>query len=84
MSVEATALQPPQQKQSLSSCGAPGSLGAGVRRTVSIKILKEFARDRLPRDAPLKEVLLAEDDEIPANEFVGKTKTWLALLRIQR
>lgn len=81
MSVEGTALQTPQQKQSGSSCDATGSLDAVVRRTVSIKILKEYARDRLPRDSPLREVLLAEEDHISVNEFLGKIKTWLVLVR---
>ena len=82
MSVEATALQPPQQKQSGSSSDTTGSLGAVVRRTASVKTLKEFARERLPRGSPLREVILAEDDVVPVNELVGKVKTWLTLLRI--
>jgi len=48
---------------------------------VSLRALKRFALEILPKDSPLRDVLLVEDDEIPTSEMVGKAKIWLALLR---
>jgi len=48
---------------------------------VSMKALKRFALDKLPYDSPLRTVVIAEDDEISASEFVGAARVWLALLR---
>lgn len=44
---------------------------------VNIKLLKIFARERLPKHSTLRELILAESgDEIDAHEFVGKAGTW--------
>ena len=71
MSAEAAVPRSPQQ-----------NLRHDSHRSVSIRALKEFAQERLPKASPLRDVLLTEDDEISVHEFVGKAKTWLALLRI--
>ena len=56
-----------------------GDLSAAT--TVSLKALKQFALEKLPDDWPLKNVLLADDDEIPARELPSRAKVWLVLLR---
>jgi hypothetical protein len=42
--------------------------------------LKAFAADRLP-DCALRDVLLAEGDEITNAEFLARLPIWLSLLR---
>jgi len=51
---------------------------------ISMKALKRFALEKLPDHSPLRTVLISEDDEISASEFVGAAKVWLALLRHAR
>jgi hypothetical protein len=51
---------------------------------VNLKGLKQFAVEKLPKEWPLRDVLAAEEDEIPAYEFLAKTKVWLTLLRYKR
>jgi hypothetical protein len=48
---------------------------------VDIRPVKEFAEKRLKTDSLLRKVLAAEPDSLPAEEFVGKLGTWLAILR---
>lgn len=48
---------------------------------VNLRNLKRYSLEKLPKDWPLRDVLLAEDDEVPASEFPGKVKVWLALLQ---
>jgi len=50
---------------------------------VSLKSLKVFARERLPANSMLAQVILAEDDEVFAFELAGKARIWLALLRVE-
>jgi len=54
---------------------------ARPERSVSIETLKAFARDRLPTDSPLRDLLLTEPDELPSSELLVKTSVWLRLLR---
>ena len=51
---------------------------------VNVRPLKAFASTRLPRDCPLRQVLVAERDTLNANEFLAKMETWLKLLRLRR
>lgn len=51
------------------------------RRKVSITALKRFAEERLPRESPLREVLITERDELSPEEFIAKLDVWLRLLR---
>jgi len=50
-------------------------------RTVSIELLKAFARDKLPVDSPLRDLILAEPDRILASELAVKIPMYLQLLR---
>lgn len=46
---------------------------------VDIRSLKPFAR-KLPRDSSLRNVLVAEKDQMDATEFLHKLEIWLKLL----
>lgn len=48
---------------------------------VNLKVLKQFAVEKLPKGWPLREVLVTEEDEIGAIEFLAKARVWLVLLR---
>ena len=48
---------------------------------VNLRALKKFAAEKLPEESPLRDVLMLEENEISASEFLSKTKTWLVLLR---
>jgi len=50
-------------------------------RTVDIKDLKKFVRENLSKNSTLRDILLAEDDELEAYEFSAKVDVWLKLLR---
>ncbi len=50
-------------------------------RTIKISVLKQFTLDTLPAGCTLREVLLADKDEMPVDEFLCKIPLWLALLR---
>ncbi len=50
-------------------------------RTIKTSVLKQFALDTLPAGCTLKEVLLADKDEMPVDEFLFKIPLWLVLLR---
>ena len=46
---------------------------------IKINALKEFASQRLPRNAPLREVLLSEEDELEVDVFLARLPIWLKL-----
>jgi hypothetical protein len=48
---------------------------------VDLRRLKQYAMSKLPSYSPLREVLLAESDEVEAVEYLARLKTWLVLLR---
>ena len=50
-------------------------------RPIDIRPVKRLATRHLPNSSILRTVILAEDDEIEAIEFLAKLKIWLALLR---
>lgn len=50
-------------------------------RTVNIKPIKAFAMEKLPKDNPLRLVLLLEDDELDAAVFLARLSLWLKLAR---
>jgi hypothetical protein len=52
-----------------------------LRRKIDIRRLKRFALEHLPRDSPLRDVLLAEEDELSVQDFLAKMDLWLKLLR---
>ena len=47
---------------------------------VNLGPLKKFAREKMANSA-LGEVLIAERDEVTANELLSKLPTWLILLK---
>jgi len=49
--------------------------------TVSIRKLKEFAYEKLPRNSFLRELLLWEKDELTVTEYIAKISVWLKLFR---
>ena len=51
------------------------------RKRVDIKPLKFFAFEKFPKDCALRDVLLAEQDFLNAEEFAVKMEIWLKLLR---
>jgi len=55
-----------------------------LENNVNIARLKKFALECLPRDWPLCEVLLAENDSIPILVFLARLKIWLQLSSLKR
>jgi hypothetical protein len=53
-----------------------------VHYKIDIRPLKAFASERLPKNWPLREALLAERDILEAQEFLAKMGTWLNLSRM--
>jgi len=47
-------------------------------RMINIRTLKEFALEKLPKNHPLRDVLLTEKDEMPAEEFLIKMDVCLS------
>lgn len=54
-----------------------------VGRRIDIRSLKEFARQHLPRDSALREIILSDRDVLDAEEFLVKVDVWLKLLRME-
>ena len=50
---------------------------------VSLRGLKQWASDILPRGSCLRDVLLVEPDTLCIDEFLAKTPNWLKLARIE-
>lgn len=49
-------------------------------RTLPTKGIKGFVTRHLPQDHPLRQVILAEKEELTAEEFTAKMDIWLLLL----
>lgn len=47
---------------------------------LNIKPLKELVFKEFPPDSVLRDLILSEDDELTAEEFIVKTRTWLKLV----
>ncbi len=54
---------------------------ASVHKVIDIRPLKALAAERLASDSVLKRVLLTEPDSMPADDYLAKLGTWLAILR---
>jgi hypothetical protein len=52
-------------------------------RKVDIRPLKLFAREKIPLKCVLRDLLLTDNDELEAAEFLVKTKVWLRLLQVR-
>jgi hypothetical protein len=48
---------------------------------INIRSLKQFAFEMLPKESPLRDLLLTEKDELPAEEFLIKLDVWFKLLK---
>lgn len=48
---------------------------------VDIRPLKKFVDTKCRSGSLLKRVLAVEPDNLPAQEFLGKMRTWLAILK---
>jgi hypothetical protein len=51
---------------------------------VDITLLKEFVESHLPPGNPLRESILADDEEISKEAFLAKLTVWLRLSRLKR
>jgi len=52
-----------------------------TKRMILMRKLKDFAFEKLPKGSALRDVLLAEDDELDAEAYLAKTDVWLKLLK---
>ncbi|MEM3733276.1 MAG: hypothetical protein QXK81_07225 [Candidatus Bathyarchaeia archaeon] len=52
-------------------------------KRLSMKSLKDFALNNLPKGSVLREVLLMEKDELEVNEFLIKMDVWLKLFKME-
>ncbi len=50
---------------------------------LSLRELKEDAREHRPPGDPYREAILAEPDELDPGSFAAKLRTWLVLLRLK-
>jgi hypothetical protein len=48
-------------------------------KMVNMRSLKQFAFKMLPKELPLRDLLLTEKDELTAQEFIIKLEIWLKL-----
>lgn len=56
------------------------SATANIAHMVSIKELKRWALEKLPRNIPLRDLLLSYPDELEAEAIVHLIPTWLRIL----
>jgi hypothetical protein len=54
---------------------------AKMQGRVRIRRLKEFASERLPGGSTLRDLILAEEDELAPEEFLAKMDLWLKMFR---
>jgi hypothetical protein len=50
-------------------------------RVINIERLKIFASQNLPRDHPLRKLLIAERSQLTPQEYLAKLESWQHLLR---
>lgn len=50
--------------------------------TINLREFKEFVRNRYGHDSPFYQLIAAEKDEIPCEEYAAKFLTWLKLIRM--
>ncbi len=51
------------------------------RTQVDVMTLKQWVASKLGSSSLLRKVMAAEPDRLPAEEFIGKVWTWLAILK---
>jgi hypothetical protein len=52
------------------------------RTIIDLREFKEFVRNKYGHDSPFYQVIVAEKDEIPCEEYATKFLTWLKLIRM--
>lgn len=50
-------------------------------KKVDIHKLKNFALNKIPKDWPLREILISENDELDVSVFLARVPLWLKLSR---
>lgn len=50
---------------------------------VDIRKLKSFAYGKLPRNLPIREILLLEEDELDVQVFLARLSIWLQLSKLK-
>jgi hypothetical protein len=55
---------------------------SAIRQGVNLTSLKKFALQKLP-EGPLRDDILAQPDEITAEEYVANCRVWLRMLRLR-
>jgi hypothetical protein len=55
-----------------------------VKAKINIKQLKEFVEQQFPLDAPLRQILLAENDEVEVDVFVSRLPIYLRLNSLKK
>jgi len=56
-------------------------IGLLTKRRILTRQLKDFALEKLPKGSALRDVLLAEDDELDAEVLLAKADVWLKLFK---
>jgi len=61
-------------------------VGAGhvCMAKINIQRLKDFAFSEIPKDWPLREILITESEEVDVSTFLARLPVWLKLLRMER
>jgi len=57
---------------------------SGVRTKVNIGQLKKFGLEEIPPDWPLREILLAESEELDVSVFLARLPLYLKLSSFKR
>ena len=52
------------------------------REKVDMRALKSFAIQKLPKEWPLREILLSDEDELEITVFLARLPLWLRLSRV--
>lgn len=55
-----------------------------LKAKISIRKLKDFAYRELPKNWPLREILLLENEEIDVSTFLARLPLWLRLSTLKR
>jgi len=53
-----------------------------MKNKVNIRPLKEFVLKRIPKNWPLREIILSEEDEIEITIFLARIGVWLKIADI--
>ncbi len=52
-----------------------------LRRTISLVPLKIFVETSLSKDCILRQVILADSDQLQVHEFISRVRLWLELAK---